>query len=164
MIFFLVGRWDILKTQEKIVGYFFDCVVMLYVYGIFLLCKKKLDKSIFSIHYTKIFNYSYSTKMPSTPEFPHQDKLSWVHVITIETASHIQPWIDAITSAGAKIEKGKEVVVGLQGQTSQKIAVIMRWLMMKLYNETLISMKLYFLIRHSLFDISYLWMTVLILT
>lgn len=46
-------------------------------------------------------------------------------MITIETASHIQPWIDAITSAGAKIEKGEEVVVGLQGQTSQKIAVIM---------------------------------------
>ncbi len=63
--------------------------------------------------------------MISTPDFPHTDKLKWVHVITVETDAHIQRWIDAVMSAGAKIEQGEEVVAGLRGQTSQKIAIIM---------------------------------------
>lgn len=62
--------------------------------------------------------------MLSTPDFPHKDKLKWVHVITVDTAPHMQPWIDAITDAGAKIEKSDEVVAGLRDQTSQKIAII----------------------------------------
>ncbi len=36
----------------------------------------------------------------------------------------MQSWIDAITSAGAKIEKSEEIVAGLRDKTSQKIAII----------------------------------------
>ena len=36
----------------------------------------------------------------------------------------MQSWIDAMTHAGAQIEKSEEVVAGLRDQTSQKIAII----------------------------------------